>query len=110
MEAYLKECQGFEDRDAVRVVSEGQRSSRLQLVLTTRSNKVYFRNEKYVDLHAGISKLMESMTHILQTEVRLMTAIAAENRCNIYKTDAKQAFLCSDLENDEPIYISPPDW
>ena len=57
MEACPKEYQGFKDRDAVRVVSEGQRSSRLQLVLTTRSNKVYFRNEKYVYVHEGISRL-----------------------------------------------------
>ena len=52
---------------------------------------------------------MESMTHILQTEVRLMTEIAAGHWCNIYKTDTKQAFLYDDLENDEPIYIALPD-
>ena len=44
------------------------------------------------------------------TEVRLMTAIAAEHGCNIYKTDTKQAFLYGDLEEDEPMYIKPPDW
>ena len=46
------------------------------------------------------------------TEVRLMTAIAAEaaeHGCNIYKTDTKQAFLYGDLEDDEPIYIALPD-
>ena len=37
------------------------------------------------------------------TEVRLMTGIAAEHGCNIYKTDAKQVFLYGDLEDDEPI-------
>ena len=43
-------------------------------------------------------------------EVRLMTVIAAEHWCNIYKTDTKQAFLYDDLEDDEPIFITPPDW
>ena len=38
-----------------------------------------------------------------------MTAITAEHGCNIYKTDTKQAFLYGDLEEDEPIYIKPPD-
>ena len=38
-----------------------------------------------------------------------MPAIAAEHGCNIYKTDTKQAFLYGDLEEDEPIYIKPPD-
>ena len=37
-----------------------------------------------------------------------MTAIAAEHRCNIYKTNTKQAFLYGDLEEDGPIYIKPP--
>ena len=41
------------------------------------------------------------------TEVRLMTAIPAENLC---KSDTKQAFLYGDLEDDKPIYITPPDW
>ena len=44
------------------------------------------------------------------TEVRLMTAIAADCGCNIYKTDTEQAFLYGDLEEDEPIYFKPPDW
>ena len=39
-----------------------------------------------------------------------MAAIAAEHGCNIYKTDTKQAFLYSNLEEDENIYIKPPDW
>ena len=46
------------------------------------------------------------------TEVRLTTAIAGQHGCtsNIYKTDTKQAILYGDLEDDEPIYITPPDW
>ena len=44
------------------------------------------------------------------TEVRLMKAIAVEHGCNIYKTDTKQAFLYGDLEDDEPIYITSPNW
>ena len=43
------------------------------------------------------------------TEVRLMTAIAPEHRCNISKADTKQVFLYGDLKDDEPIYITPPD-
>ena len=35
---------------------------------------------------------------------------AAEHGCNICQTDTKQAFLYGDLEDDEPIYITPPDW
>ena len=42
------------------------------------------------------------------TDVRLMTAIAAEHGCNIYKTDTKQALLYGDLEEDEPKNLGFP--
>ena len=64
MEAYRKEYQGCKDtssRDAVRVVIPPRSANTAKV--TTRSNKVYFRNEKNVYVHKGISKLMELMIH-----------------------------------------------
>ncbi len=43
------------------------------------------------------------------SEVRLMVAIAAQNKTKLLKTDIKQAFLNGDI-GDEKIYIRPPDW
>jgi len=43
------------------------------------------------------------------TEVRLLTAMAAEKGYTIYKTDTKQAFLYGDMGSDR-ILIRPPDW
>ncbi len=43
------------------------------------------------------------------SEVRLMVAIAAQNKTKLLKTDTKQAFLNGDI-GDEKIYIRPPDW
>ena len=75
----------------------------LQLLLTTKSNKACFRNEKYVCVHEGISKSIgvDDSYSPEAIEVSLMTAIAAEHGGKIYKTDTKQAFLYGDLEEDE---------
>ena len=69
MEAYLKECQGFEDRDAVRVVVAPLGSKVLAHSLgLVNDDKVEqgVPQERKVGLCArGIRKLMESMIHIL---------------------------------------------
>ena len=43
------------------------------------------------------------------TEVRLLTAMAAEKGFTIYKIDTKQAFLYGDMGSDR-ILIRPRDW
>ncbi len=43
-------------------------------------------------------------------EARLLAAIAAEYGCQLLKTDARQAFLCGEMEEDKKVYICPPDW
>ena len=116
MEAYRKEYQGFKDRDAVRVVIPPRGAN----VLGSQTRTDYkveqgFLQKRKVrlcargDQHAyGVD---DTYSQVLKaTGVRSMTAIAAEHGCNIYKTDTKQAFLYGDLEDDEPIYITPPDW
>ena len=44
-------------------------------------------------------------------EARLLAAIAAEHGCPLLKTDStRQAFLYGEMEEDEKIYIRPPNW
>jgi hypothetical protein len=43
-------------------------------------------------------------------EARLLAAIAAEHGCPLLKTDTLQAFLYGEMEEDEKVYIRPPDW
>ena len=56
--------------------------------------------------HQQVYGVDDSYSPVLKaTEVILMTAIAAEHGCNIYKTDTK-LFLYGDLEEYELIYIA----
>jgi hypothetical protein len=43
------------------------------------------------------------------TEARLLTALAAEHGCKIYKTDTSQAFLFGDMADDK-VYVRLPKW
>ena len=109
MEAYRKEYQGFKDRDAVRMVilPRGAKvlgsTTRVDYevehgVLQKRKVRFCARGDQQV---YGVD---DSYTPVLKaTEVRLMTAIATEHGCNIYKTEIRQAFFYGDLKEDEPI-------
>ena len=114
MEAYRKEYQGFKDRDAVKMVIPPHGAKVLgsttsvdykaeQVVLQKRKVRLCAREDQQIYcVNDSYSSVLEA------TEVRLITAIAAEHGCNIYKTDSMQAFLYGDLDEDEPIFIKPP--
>ena len=116
METYRKEYQGFKDRDAVKMVIPPRGAKVLgtttrvdykveQGVLQKRKVRLCTRGDQQV---YGVD---DSYSPVLKaTDIRLITAVAAEHGCNIYKSDTKQAFLYGDLDEDEPIYIKPPDW
>ena len=116
MEAYMNEYQGFKNRDVVKIVVPPPGAKILgsttraeyktdQGVLQKRKIRLCARGDQQV------YEVNDTYSPVLKApEVRLLTAIAAQHGCNIYKTDTKQAFLYGDLDEDEPIYIRAPDW
>ena len=73
-----------------------------------------FRKEKYVDAYKGISKNTMLMTGTFQysrhprSGSEALTAIAAQQGCNSYETDTKQASLYGDMDNDGQVCVRAP--
>ena len=117
-EAYYKEFHGMKDRKAVKLVIPPKG---VKILDTTTRND--YKTEQGILLKRKVRwcirgdqqeyEVSDKYSPVLKApEVRLLSAIAAQHGCNIYKTDTKQAFLYGELDDDldEPIYVRPPDW
>ncbi len=75
-------------------------------------------NAKSVYVQEGISKWKVKVFNssdlyaptLKEPEARLFAAITAEHGCQLLKTDTRQAFLYGEMEEDEKVYLRPPDW
>ena len=115
-ESYRKEWQGFKDRDTmdivprppgVKVLDSLTRNEYKTVDGTLQRRKTRWcirgdQQEYHVeDRYAPVLKAPEA---------RLIAAIAAQHKCDLYSTDTKQAFLYGDMLEDEEVYVKPPDW
>ena len=97
--AYLKEYQGFKDRDAVRIVVQPLGAKILGSTTSTeyKTDQGVLQKSKVRLCARGDQQVYEvndTYSPVLKApEVRPLTAIAAQHGYNIYKTDTKQAFL-----------------
>ena len=118
-EAHYKEYKGFKDRNAFAtvVLPEGAKvlgtTTRWDYkvdngVFSKRKVRMCVRGDQQRDGVDYQSADLYSPT-LKATEARLLTAIAAEHGCKIYKTDTSQAFLYGDMADDK-VYINPPKW
>ena len=117
--AYMEEYQGFHEQGTLKVARPEPGAKILDT--TTRAdykvtNGVFGKrkirlcvcgNQQVEGVHYNAGNLYAPV--MKASEVRLMVAIAAQNKTKLLKTDTKQAFLNGDI-GDEKIYIRPPDW
>ena len=119
LEAYRTEEQGFKDRDVFAIVVPPPNVKILGTttvcdykkdsgVFQKRKVRMCVRGDQQVEGVDYLSSDLYSPT-VKASEVRLLTAIAAEHGATIYKTDTRQAFLYGSM-GDEDIYVRPPDW
>ncbi len=66
-------------------------------------------NQQVEGVHNKSGYLYAQAPVMKACEVRLMVAIAAQDRCKLLETDTKQVFLNGEI-GDEKIYIRPQDW
>jgi hypothetical protein len=119
-EAYSNEFEGFKSRGAM-VFATPKPGSKI-LGTTTRTeyktdNGTFIKRKVRMCVRGdqqteGLDYHQEDLYApvVKAAEVRLLTAIAAQHKCTVYKTDCKQAFLYGELEEGVDIYIRPPDW
>ena len=116
MESYRREYQGFIDRDALEVVPRPKGVK----VLGSITRNEYKTKDGVLDKlktrwcvrgDQQDYEVADRYAPVLKaTEVRLLTAIAAEHGAELYSTDTKQAFLYGDMAEDEDVYVEPPGW
>ena len=78
-------------------------------VFIKRKVRLCARGDQQVEGESFISSDLYAPT-LKAPEARLLAAIAAEHGCPLLKTDTRQAFLYGEMEEDEKVYIRPPDW
>jgi hypothetical protein len=118
-EAHKKEYKRFKDRNAFATVplpkgtkalgTTTQRDYKVDNgVFIKRKVRMCVRGDQQQDGIDYVAADLCSPT-LKATKTRLLTAIAAEHGCKIYKTDTSQAFLYGDMADDK-VHIRPPDW
>ena len=118
-EAFTKEAQGFIDRGSLvqKRPPPGAKILNTTTVLEYKidNGSVFLKRKARLCARGDQQKPHahfqpdDLYTPVLKaTELKLLTAIAAQEGLPIYKTDTKQAFLYGELE--EELYIYPPDW
>ena len=119
-EAYDKEYRGFMERKAFKVVRP-EKGIKVHDTLTRleykedngtflkRKVRLCARGDQQVEGESFTSSDLYAPT-LKAPEARLLAAIAAEHGCPLLKTDTRQAFLYGEMEEDEKVYIRPPDW
>jgi hypothetical protein len=117
--AYMEEHQGFHEQGTLQVARPEPGAKILDTTTRTDykvSNGVFDKrkvrlcvcgNQQEEGIHYNSGNLYAPV--MKASEVRLMVAIAAQNKTKLLKTDTKQAFLNGEI-GDEKIYIRPPDW
>ncbi len=78
-------------------------------MLIKRKVRLCARRDHQVEGDSFISSDLYAPT-LKAPEARLLAAITAEHGCPLLKTDTLQAFHYGEMEEDEKVYIRPPDW
>ena len=110
--AYRKEGQGFQDRDALEVVKPPKGARILDSITCTeyKQDKGVLQKQKvrwFIRRDRQECYIDERYSLVLKArKVRLLTANAAQNGCNLYNTDTKQAFLYGHMDNDDQVYVN----
>ena len=103
VEAYRKEGQGFQNRDALDVV----RSLKGTKILNSITRTEYKNEMGVLGAHEGISKSTILMTGTFPYSRHPKSGFS--RRLLLCKADTKQVFLYGDMDNDNQVYVRPPD-